>query len=440
MKEEFLHYLWKYGLYDPGTLRDATGEQIVVVSPGEYNRDSGPDFFNARIVAGGTQWAGNVEIHIKASHFDLHGHNTDHAFDNVILHVVAENDRKVYNARGGEILTVAIGYDEGLYERYLELVGNPCAIACQDDLGNTDHFFISHWLHYLSVERLEEKSAAITKIYASTGNDWEETFYRMLSRYFGFRVNTQPFEMLSAALPFRIIRKHSDNRFQVEALLFGTAGMLEDSLFREAVHDEYYRMLVREYRVLASKYSLSPIHGWLWKFSRLRPVNFPTVRISQLAAMLTTAGGLFSRVIETDDAVRLRQLFATEASEYWDTHFVFGKESRRVRKSTGDLAADILLINAVIPVVFVYGHLRDMPGKCERAIEMLEDLPPEDNSVTREWVEAGVTPLSALWSQALLQLRNNYCRRRRCLDCRIGCRLVSMGSALREPHNLTLEP
>ncbi len=440
MKEEFLHYLWKYGLYDHDTLRDANGEKIIVVSPGEYNRDSGPDFFNARIVAGGTQWAGNVEIHTKASHFDLHGHNSDHAFDNVILHVVAENDRKVFNSRGGEILTVAIGFDERLYERYLELVSNPCAIACRDDLGKIDHFFISHWLHCLSVERLNEKSAAIEKIYAATGNDWEETFYRMLSRYFGFRVNTQPFEMLAAALPFRIIRKHSDNRFQVEALLFGTAGMLEDSLFREAIHDEYYRMLVREYRVLASKYSLNPIHGWLWKFSRLRPVNFPTLRISQLAAMLTTAGGIFSRVIETDDTDRLRQLFAIEASDYWDTHFVFGKESRQVRKSTGTVAADILLINAVIPLIFVYGRLRSLPEKCEKAIEMLEYLPPEDNLVTREWLEAGVPATSAFGSQALLQLRNNYCRRRRCLDCRIGCRLVSMGNTLREHHDLTLEP
>ncbi|MDX9811280.1 MAG: DUF2851 family protein [Bacteroidales bacterium] len=440
MKEEFLHYLWKYGLYDHDTLRDASGEKIVVVSPGEYNRDSGPDFFNARIITGGTQWAGNVEIHIKSSHFDQHGHNSDHAFDNVILHIVAENDRKVFNARGGEILTVAIGFDKGLYERYLDLVSKPCAIACQDDLDRIDKFFIRHWLHCLSVERLTEKSAAIEKILASTGNDWEETFYRMLSRYFGFRVNTQPFEMLAAALPFRIIRRHSDNRFQVEALLFGTAGMLEESLFKDAVNDDYYRKLVKEYRILATKYSLKPIHGWLWKFSRLRPVNFPTLRISQLAAMLATSGGLFSRVMETDDAGRLRQLFATEASEYWNTHFIFGRQSRQVRKSTGTLAADILLINAVIPVVFVYGRLRGLPAKCEKALGMLEDLPAEDNLITREWKEAGVSPESAFESQALLQLRNSYCRVRRCLDCRIGCRLVSMGKTFRESHNLTLEP
>jgi len=246
--------------------------------------------------------------------------------------------------------------------------------------------------------------------------------------------------MLAAALPFRIIRRHSDNRFQVEALLFGTAGMLEESLFKDAVNDDYYRKLVKEYRILATKYSLKPIHGWLWKFSRLRPVNFPTLRISQLAAMLATSGGLFSRVMETDDAGRLRQLFATEASEYWNTHFIFGRQSRQVRKSTGTLAADILLINAVIPVVFVYGRLRGLPAKCEKALGMLEDLPAEDNLITREWKEAGVSPESAFESQALLQLRNSYCRVRRCLDCRIGCRLVSMGKTFRESHNLTLEP
>ncbi len=440
MKEEFLHYLWKYGLYDRDSLFDNDGNTITVINPGEYNRDSGPDFFNARIIIAGTLWAGNVEIHIKSSHFDIHGHRSDHAFDNVILHVVAENDRKVFNARGEEILTVAINYDCLLYDRYTRLVNSPALIACQDDIGKMDIFLIRHWLHSLLVERLMQKSLLIMKILSETENDWEETFYRLLSRYFGFRVNTQPFEMLATALPFRIIRKHADNRFQIEALLFGTAGMLEEALFKETVNDEYYRSLVREFRILSAKYSINPIHGWIWKFSRLRPVNFPTVRISQLAAMLSVSGGIFSKVLESADVERLKMLFEVDASEYWNDHFVFGKVSRAQKKSTGSQATDILLINAVIPVIFVYGRLRDQGDKCERALSMLEDIAPEENSITDEWKIAGISSGSAFYTQALLQLRNEYCRKRRCIECRIGSKLISMKIPLKENEDLSLEP
>jgi hypothetical protein len=207
MKEEFLHYLWKYGLYDADSLFDDEGNRIIVLHPGEYNRDSGPDFFNARISIDGTEWAGNVEIHSSSSHFDLHGHQTDPAFNNVILHVVAENDKRVFNSRGEELLTVEMVFNHQLFEKYLFLVNNPMVIACQDEIHRVDRFLIKHWLNTLVIERLQEKSALVLKILAETGNDWEETFFRMLTRYFGFRVNSGPFEMLASALPFRIIRK-----------------------------------------------------------------------------------------------------------------------------------------------------------------------------------------------------------------------------------------
>ena len=194
-----------------------------------------------------------------------------------------------------------------LYERYISLVNNPYIIACQDEIKAIDPILLRHWLNSLVIERLESKSESINKIFQETGNDWEETFYRLLTRYFGFRINTEPFEMLASALPFRIIRKHSDNLFQIEALLFGTAGMLEEGLFKDALSDEYYRNLIKEYRILSAKYSLKPVHGWLWKFSRLRPANFPTVRISQLAAMLSVTGGLFSKVLEAMTLCSLRK-------------------------------------------------------------------------------------------------------------------------------------
>ncbi len=440
MKEEFLHYLWKYRLYDPEKLSDGNGNKISVILPGEYNRDSGPDFFNARISVEDTIWAGNIEIHTRSSHFDSHGHQNDPVFDNVILHVVGENDRKVFNTRGEEVLTAEISFDPALYERYILLVNNPRTIACQDEIGKVDPVLVRHWLNSLVIERLQNKSDLICRILRETGNDWEETFYRLLARYFGFRINREPFEMLSAALPFRIIRKHTDNLFQIEALLFGTAGMLEEGLFKEALYDKYYTDLIKEYKILSAKYSLQPVHGWLWKFSRLRPVNFPTIRISQLAAMLAVTGGLFSMVLEAEEVTQLEDVFEVKASSYWDDHFVFGKKSRKVVKNTGSQATLIFLVNAVIPVLYVYGKSRDSGGTCEKALTFLEDMPTEENIIVDEWKEAGITAESAFYSQALIQLRNEYCKKRRCLECRIGSKLVSMGKKFIDEDKLLLEP
>jgi hypothetical protein len=440
MKEEFLHYLWKYSLYDSEKLVDSEGKQIIVINPGEYNRDSGPDFFNARLIIDNTEWAGNVEIHIRSSDFDNHRHNIDPAFDNVILHVVAENDKKVYNTRGEEILTSRLVYEPELYEKYIELVNNPFIIACQGEVNKLDTFYIRHWLGSMVIERLREKSEHIMKILSGTGNDWEETFYRLLSRYFGFRVNTEPFEMLASALPFRIIRKHSDNRFQIEALLYGTAGMLDEGLFKEALNDRYYNDLIKEYKILSAKYSLKPVHGLIWKFSRMRPANFPTLRISQLASMLSVAGGIFSRTLEAGTIHDLRDLFEVTASEYWDNHFVFGKVSRSYPKNTGSQATDILLINAIIPAIFVFGKYRDSNEICEKAITFLENTGPEENIIINEWQSAGIDADSAFITQGLIQLRNSYCKKRRCLDCGIGNKLLMLGKSLKRSEDLMLEP
>jgi len=440
MKEEFLHYLWKYSLYDQERLFDKENNKITIIDPGQYNRDSGPDFFNARISVDRTVWAGNIEIHIKSSHFDSHGHQNDPAFDNVILHVVAENDKRVFNSKGEEILTTEISFDSSYYEKYTLLVNNPYIIACQDDIKKLDNFLIRHWLNSLVIERLQAKSESIIKIFCETGNDWEETFYRLLTRYFGFRVNTEPFEMLATALPFRIIRKHSDNIFQIEALLFGTAGLLDPGLFKEALKDVYYSGLLKEYTILSAKYSLQPLHGWIWKFSRLRPPNFPTVRLSQLASMLSVTGGLFSKVLEAEDIKEIKGLFEVPASTYWDEHFVFGKKSRCFTKHTGSQAAEILLINSVIPLLFAYGQNRDSNKICERALAFLEMIPPEENVIIEEWKTASVETESAFYSQALLQLRNEYCKKRKCLDCRIGIKIISQGKKLKDREELILEP
>jgi hypothetical protein len=440
MKEEFLHYLWKYSLYYPDKLFDNHHNKITVIHPGEYNRDAGPDFFNARILIEGTLWAGNVEIHTKSSYFDTHGHQTDPAFNNVILHVVAENDKRVFNSKGEELLTVELAFDTCLYENYSSLINNPYIIACQNEIQNIDEVYINHWLNSLIIERLQYKSEIILKIFSETGNDWDETFYRLLTRYFGFRVNTEPFEMLAKNLPFKIIRKHADNMFQIESLLFGTAGMLEEGLFKEALSDSYYIDMNKEYRILSAKYSLQPIHGWLWKFSRLRPSNFPTIRISQLASMLSVSGGLFSQVLEAKEISQLKELFEVSASDYWTNHFVFGKKSRELLKNTGSQATDIFLINAVIPIIFVYGQSRDYQDICERALTFLENINAEENVIVGEWKTAGVGAESAFYSQALIQLRNEYCKKRKCLDCRIGNMLIRKGRKLIAHNELLLEP
>jgi hypothetical protein len=440
MKEEFLHYLWKYCLYDQEKLYDNEKNKIIVLNPGDYNRDSGPDFFNARISIAGTVWAGNIEIHTKSSHFNLHGHQNDPAFNNVILHVVAENDKTVFNSLGDEVLTVEISFDSSLYEKYTFLVNNPFVIACQDYIKRTDEILVNHWLNALLIERFQTKTESIMRIFSDTGNDWDETFYRLLSRYFGFRVNTEPFEMLAAALPFRIIRKHADNLFQIEALLFGTAGLLEAGLFKEALSDEYYKNLLKEFTVLSAKYSLQPLHGWLWKFSRLRPSNFPTIRLSQLAAMLSTVGGLFSRVLEAKDINEVKDLFEVSASLYWSDHFIFGRKSRSFAKNAGSQATDILLINAVIPIIFAYGRSRGNLDLSERALCFLEKIAPEDNKIISEWEKTGIIPESALFSQSLIQLRNEYCKKRKCLNCRIGNKIISQGKKLKDREELLLEP
>jgi hypothetical protein len=440
VKEEFLHYLWKYSLYDPESLIDPDGNQILVIYPGEYNRDSGPDFFNSRISLAKTMWAGNVEIHTCSSNFDLHGHNSDPAYNNVILHIVAENDKKVFNSKGEEILTVEMKFDTSLYDRYVELINTPFIIACQNELMNVDKFFIRHWLNSLLIERFHDKSEHILKILEETGNDWEETFYRLICRYFGFRVNTEPFEMLGRALPFRIILRHADNRFQVEALLFGTAGLLDEGIFKEAISDEYYIELLKEFKILKAKYSIQPMHGWVWKFSRLRPANFPTLRISQLASMLSDSGGRFAKIIEASFIDQLRSLFSVSASDYWSTHFVFGREVRKTPKNSGSQATDIILINAVLPLLFVYGMKRDNPDMRERAIDMLEKIGCEENIIIDEWKTSGIKADSAFYSQSLIQLRNEYCKKRRCLECRIGNKIISEGRKLKDQNELLLEP
>jgi len=440
MKEEFLHWLWKNRYYDVSCLHNNESGEIEVITPGEYNTDSGPDFFNTRLEISGTHWAGNTEIHINSSDWFRHGHHTDHAYDNVILHLVIKNDADAYTASGRKLTTIELKFNNNLWDNYLRLVNSPKVIACSEYLGRIDQFYLHHWFYSLAVARLERKSTEITGILSRTDNDWEETLYRLISRYFGFRVNTDPFEMLASRLPLKLIRKHADKLHQVEALLFGTAGLLETSLFKESVSDEYYILLCREFNVLSAKYSIRPVDGWAWKFHRLRPANFPTLRIAQLAVLVASAGGLFSSILECRNSNDLRKIFSVSASEYWDTHYNFGHVCRKQEKHTGKQSVDLVLINAIAPLLFVYGRQKEISDKCEMAIDLLESLPPENNRLIADYSDAGVKPESAFMTQALLELRTYYCRNHMCLECHIGAKLIASGDEIRPSDSLFLEP
>ena len=440
MKEEFLHWVWLNRLFKAGSLSDREAGKIEVTDPGQYNRDSGPDFFNTRLRTGGTEWAGNTEIHINASDWYRHGHHTDHAYDNVILHLVNNEDTDVFTASGRRLMTVRLEFDPVLWENYIDFANNPSLLACTGLIDRVDGMTVSRWLYLIAVGRLERKGNEIRDVLEKTGNDWEETLYRLVSRCYGFRVNTGPFEMLASRLPLKIIRKHSDNLLQVEALLFGTAGLLDETLFREAVRDEYHLALTREYRMLMAKYSIKPVDGWMWKFNRLRPANFPTIRLSQLAAMLVHSQGLFSRILECHDIRTLKTILSVMASEYWANHYLFGREVPLHSRHAGQQSVELLIINAVSPLIFAYGKIKNIKERCDSAVELLDALPPEANSVVNDFIAAGLKPESALASQALVELRTLWCRHRRCLDCMIGSTLISMGHKIRGSSSLFLEP
>jgi hypothetical protein len=425
MNEEFLTHIWKYGLFNRTSLFSDTGEKIEVITLGEHNTDAGPDFINAKIRIGNTLWAGNVELHQNASDWKKHRHQSDRAYDNVILHVVLKADQPATRTNGTIIPTVELKFDPRLYYNYIFLIGNRSWLACYNHLATIDQLLLHSWLSSMLVERLESKVKTIEALLAHYRNNWEAVFYVQLARSFGFHLNAGPFELVAQSLPLAILLRHKDNLFQLEALLFGQAGFLGG-----AEKDEYALQLKAEYDHLRNKYRLAPIDRHLWKYMRLRPVNFPTVRLAQFAVLVSRFPGLFRRIIETGDTASLIRLFYVLPSTYWDTHYKFGTVSGRLKKALGEDASRSLLINTVIPLVFLYGHKRGDDRLKARAIEFLSQLPPEKNAVIRRWEQAGVKAGSALDTQALLHVRSAYCQKKRCLRCVVGSRIVT-GQGLR---------
>jgi hypothetical protein len=420
MTEDFMQFVWEQLLFDRQNLATVSGEKVEVIEPGTRNSDSGPDFFNARIKIANTLWAGNVEIHRNASDWLRHHHHGDGAYENVILHVVQNFDKEICRSDGEAIPTLVLPVHPRLFFNYRLLMESSGWIPCSDQLQISDGFLLKIGLNRLMIERLENRTEEIAGKLQLNNNDWNETFYQLLARSFGFNTNSVPFEMMAKSLPQSIPAKHRDNLFQLEALFFGQSGLLHEKLFG----DDYYLNLREEYEFLAKKYKLKPIPAHLWKFLRMRPVNFPTVRIAQFAALFYHASGLFSRMVESGSLDEIKKLLSVKASGYWDTHYRFGTDAELLPKHLGEFAANGLIINTLIPILFVYGDASGKNFLKDKALEWLDKLPAEQNSVVTGWARMGIPADSAFETQALIHLKNRYCELKRCLHCHIGSKLV----------------
>jgi hypothetical protein len=423
MTEEFIQFIWKYGLFDRTGLFSDSGDEIQVISLGEHNGDSGPDFLNARLKIGSTTWAGNVEIHLRSSDWFLHGHHADKAYDSVILHVVYQHNQSITRSNGETISTLVLPCNEKLYGSYQKLLARKGMIPCQDRIHRVEPLLLDCWLSSLVVDRLRKKTEHIAEYLRRNKGNWEEAFYISLARSFGFGLNASPFELIARSVSLSILNRHRNNPLQVEAILMGQAGFLTEG----RIFPEYYVLLRNEYVYLQKKYKLKPIENHLWKFLRLRPVNFPTLRLAQFAKLIEQSEGLFSCILACDDLQELKRFFTLQASEFWNSHYTFEKTSKSSVKTLGEDAFNSLVINTVIPFLFLYGSMNGQEETKNRAIELLNSIPAECNRITRKWDLAGIRASSSFYSQALLQLYSDYCNHRHCLSCSVGTNLITAG-------------
>ena len=422
MTEAFLHYLWQHRLFDNTNLRSDDGCPVEIVKPGHLNTDAGPDFFNAQLRIDGMLWSGNVEIHIHASDWRRHNHHNDPSYDSCILHVVYVNDTSTLRMDGTRIPAIELKnrFQAGLWDNYLKLIGTHGWVSCQQRLNEISDQTKNLVFDRMIAERMEEKCKMILISLKGNKDDWEECFYQYLSRNFGFQLNAMPFEMLARSLPLKYIRKEGDFRENIEALLFGQAGMLNNSS-----EDEYEKKLAIIYSHLAKKYSLKNIPFSAWKFLRLRPVNFPAVRIAQLSAILWKSTYLFELFSEAGSLNKISAMLSAKPSDYWNTHYHFGKAAGYKEKKIGETSVNNILINTCIPFLYAFGKYNGNRQLSENAIVMLKELAAEENHLISKWKETGMKASSAYDSQALLQLKIVHCSEKKCLTCIIGNQLIN---------------
>jgi hypothetical protein len=411
MTERLLHFIWQFQYFNAQELLTVKGENVQIISPGMYNLNQGPDFSAARIRIGETTWAGTAELHLKSSDWHKHHHENDPHYDNVILHVVWEHDHHVNDI---PVIELKNRISKILLQRYQDLMDTQSFIPCEKSIGNINPLILRQWRDRLLVERLMRKTAYIPSFLEQTNHHWDEVYWWILARNFGLPVNADLFERLAKTISVKLIANQRQQIHQLEALLFGQVGILNKN-FEEA----YPQLLQQEYRHLKRKYGLEALTQPL-SFLRMRPGNFPSIRLAQLAMLLTKNGHLFSSIRDVTSLQELRQVFHITANDYWHYHYRFDEPTTFLEKQIGSSMCDSLLLNAVIPVVFTYGVYQADQAIKDRALEWMEHIRAESNSVTRGFVRLGVQNKNACDSQTLIEMKNEYCNKRRCLDCAVG--------------------
>ncbi|XZF15642.1 DUF2851 family protein [Chitinophagaceae bacterium MMS25-I14] len=420
MNEMLLQFIWQYSLYQPHNLQTPEGEPLVVIFPGKRNTDAGPDFTEAKIRVGNTILAGNIELHVHTSDWRRHRHQHDPAYRNIILHVVYNNDVPYSHV---PLLELGKHIPQYVVNKYTHLIQTTRTIPCGNMLPDVKSIVKESWLNRLLAERWEDKLGEWKELLAQSVGDWRNLLYWRLAANFGFKVNATPFLMLARSLPLNILAKHREHPLDAEALLFGQAGFLTGKF-----KDEYPRKLQQQYQYLRRKYQLQPIPVHLWKFLRMRPANFPTVRIAQFAALIRTSVHLFSQIISLTAEEDILPLLNAVADSYWDNHVRFDElQKRAVPKRLGTDSARNIIINTIAPIQFLYAYQHGHSQGLGSALQLLEAVPPEENNVTALWAEHGWRAENAAHSQAMIQLFRNYCSGKRCLECSIGLSIVRSG-------------
>ena len=417
-----MQYVWKHRLWRSEDMVTNTGKKVRVVDPGLLNTDAGPDFFNAKIEIDGHMWVGNVEMHYRATDWKRHHHDSDKAYDSVILHVVAKDDAPVRRTNGELIPQLVLEVSPQFNADYASLVGATIEVPCATKIKQVPHLTIVEWVEGLAFERLHGKVERIHQLLDSFNGSWEDVCYVTLARNFGFGINNDAFERLARRTPLRLLGKHSDSVLQIEALLFGQAGMLDA---QKLGMDSYYNQLCTEYAFLSNKFQLTPMEKESWKLFRIRPQNFPYRRIAMLAQYIEGGFRMMNRILEAEGEKEMRALFEVELSGYWTKHYTFGKPNERATATLSRSSIDIILINTVAPLLYAYGELTGNYEMTDKAIKLLEDLRAENNSIVSHFVAYGIDCPDALTSQALVQLKREYCDARKCIYCKIGHHLLS---------------
>jgi hypothetical protein len=420
-REELLHFIWKFRLLPPGPLSSVSGKEVVVLLPGEHNANSGPDFFNAQVKINGLTLAGNIEIHLKTSDWLKHGHQFDHSYDNIILHVVYEHDRSLEQniSHGVEVIELKNQVEEATLTTYETIAAAKSGLPCSAHLAAVKEIDSISWLERMTVERLEEKVQRIDKLFNQYTGNYRQTFFTLLMRNFGFMVNGVPMELLARSVPFDLLLRHADDLQRLEALLFGMSGMLDD-----VFEDKYMRRLQNEFEFLRQKYKLIPLDRHLFKFSRMRPANFPTVRLAQMALLIHTCPRFFISPDAFTEIALLKRTLHLNLQDYWSNHYTPDGNETHSRQSLGENSVENIIINTVTPFLFFYGKKTGNGQLCEKAEDLLHACRPEDNYKTRKFSKNPSLNRDAAASQALIHLLDNYCSKKQCLRCGIAASIL----------------